>query len=493
MVLAWWTPGTIHSVLLGWISVTFLTLLPSQSDGKLYRYAYLSGVLSYLFGFYWLGETVRSFGGYPTWAAYLVLLVFALFSATQHLIFAYFCKKLPDIFGKLGILTATAWVISELQPIRIFPWLAAHTQIAFRPFAQIADISSALLISFMMFWIAEAAVRVIFEKRSATVAIAPLTLFLASLIYGYGKITEFHDYSGPRQKVALIQANVSTEEKRNTRNVVTNLSRYFDLTKQTVSKDLLVIWPESVIQKPIRIEAKNIQEVRSLPYFPSIENLHFLTGAITYNTQKEIFNSAIGVRRDGTLLEPYHKQILMPFGEYMPFAETFPWIQKFNPMAQGFSAGEDVRVFEYPRGKDKHSIFLSPLICYEDIVPSISRRAVKKGAELLVNITNDAWFGDTIASSQHHLIASFRAIENRRYLLRSTNSGLTAIVDPIGRTVSQLETFSDGVIKENIRLIDKKSIYSKYLGVWPWWLLAAISACATIWGHAIVPLHGPKK
>ena len=115
---------------------------------------------------------------------------------------------------------------------------------------------------------------------------------------------------------------------------------------------------------------------------------------------------------------------------------------------------------------------LSPLICYEDIVPSLARQATAQGAEILINQTNDAWFGDTAAPYQHHIIAAFRAIENRRYLLRSTNSGLTAVVDPLGRTLASLLPYTESVLPMEVSLLTYRSTYT-YLPIYALWLLVA--------------------
>jgi apolipoprotein N-acyltransferase len=106
------------------------------------------------------------------------------------------------------------------------------------------------------------------------------------------------------------------------------------------------------------------------------------------------------------------------------------------------------------------SVQLSPLVCYEDIIPALGKTATQLGAQVLINQTNDAWFGDTVAPYQHHMIASFRAIENRRYLLRSTNSGLTAVVDPTGRTLASLLPYTESVLPMEISLLTYQSTYT---------------------------------
>jgi apolipoprotein N-acyltransferase len=163
--------------------------------------------------------------------------------------------------------------------------------------------------------------------------------------------------------------------------------------------------------------------------------------------------------------------ILMPFGEYTPFSSWLPWLEEINSTAAQFTAGAAPAVLSFPLSSGVQAK-LSPLICYEDVVPQIAREATQLGAELLINQTNDAWFGRTVAPYQHHMIASWRAIENRRYLLRSTNTGLTAVVDPLGRTAASLLPFTEGVLPLDVELLSEKTLYTS-MPIYALWLFVA--------------------
>jgi apolipoprotein N-acyltransferase len=168
---------------------------------------------------------------------------------------------------------------------------------------------------------------------------------------------------------------------------------------------------------------------------------------------------------------------LIPFGEYTPGSTLLPWLETINANTGGFTPGTEATVFEYPLRRDDGSPYtlrVSPLICYEDTVPRLSRQATFNGAQLLVNLTNDAWFGRTAAPYEHHLIASFRAIENRRFLVRATNTGVTSVVDPLGRTIARLPDFSEGTLSARVALLEETSLYTKYFGEWPWWGLSLV-------------------
>ena len=157
----------------------------------------------------------------------------------------------------------------------------------------------------------------------------------------------------------------------------------------------------------------------------------------------------------------------MPFGEYTPLGDLFPFIKEINSTAGQFTPGKGATAVEFTLSNGT-PVRVSPLICYEDIVPSLARDGVLKGGQLLVNQTNDAWFGESVAPAQHHMIATFRAIENRRFLLRSTNTGLTAVVDPVGRTLAALHTNIEGTLDMTVNLLSKTTIYT-LLGIESWW------------------------
>jgi apolipoprotein N-acyltransferase len=169
----------------------------------------------------------------------------------------------------------------------------------------------------------------------------------------------------------------------------------------------------------------------------------------------------------------------MPFGEYTPFGSVIPWLRDINATAGQFTPGKAPSVLTFPLS-DGTQVRVAPLICYEDIVPLLAREATVNGAHVLVNQTNDAWFGDTVAPYQHHMIASFRAIENRRYLLRSTNTGVTAVVDPLGRTLASLLPYTESVLPMEISLLDIESTWTSFPIYVVWLTLAGVTVFGTI-------------
>jgi apolipoprotein N-acyltransferase len=182
------------------------------------------------------------------------------------------------------------------------------------------------------------------------------------------------------------------------------------------------------------------------------------------------FNTAIATNLKGDVVGRYDKEYLLAFGEYLPFGDTFPILYNWSPHSGRFSQGTSLDPIELEVKGKKHTITV--LICYEDILPGFTNRAVAHGdPELLVNITNDAWFGDTTEPWEHLALAKFRAVEHRRFLVRSTNSGVSAIIDPMGGVVTNTKTFvaeaQDGVV----RWMRSHTVY-EVVGDVPWYMLA---------------------
>lgn len=493
MGLAWHTPGSVLCSLLGWAAV-FALVHATYCPGASFRSLYAGGVLQNLLGFHWLAGTAQEFGGFSAPLAALVLVLFALVSGLQQVLYFFVFKRLPTFLDRFALRAAFAWVTIEFLAPRIFPWYVGHTQIDFSWFAQAADLCGVLLLSFVMISATESAWR--FWSSSGTPAWArarcllPILILSLCIFYGRGRWYAVNPHAGTPLHVAVVQANISTEDKGEIKLFKENRERYQSLSQELDETPALVIWPETVIQDLIYERVGFAVNDSRIPHF---HGKHLLSGALTFRSRTEVFNSALAVFSDSRVSLPYHKQILMPFGEYMPLASTFPWIQDLNPIAAGLTAGESVGLMTFPPllPITTREFHLAPLICYEDIVPSLSRAAVQQGAELLVNLTNDAWFGPTVAARQHHLIASFRAIENRRYLVRSTNSGLTAVVNPRGETVAELPEFSEGVIETVVHLRQDSSPYTRALGDYPWLVFSLLSclsvAFAVLGGHRSRP------
>jgi apolipoprotein N-acyltransferase len=181
---------------------------------------------------------------------------------------------------------------------------------------------------------------------------------------------------------------------------------------------------------------------------------------VTFDAQGRPYNSAILIGADGKEAGRYSKMNLVPFGEFVP--PLFSWIQKISTEAGDFAPGKSVHTLQV------NDLQLGTFICYESAFPHFVRRFVSEGANVLVNISNDGWFFDTAAREQHLLLARMRAIENRRWLLRVTNNGITASIDPSGRVREQQREFRETAARLHFDPISETTFYSR-AGDWFAW------------------------
>jgi apolipoprotein N-acyltransferase len=295
----------------------------------------------------------------------------------------------------------------------------------------------------------------------------PVTATIAlGLTLGYGfyrcREVDARAASAPKTTVGIVQANMGIFSKR--REIIEGHRRHLEqsiLLERSVAPDLIV-WPESAFQRAIRPRDKNVKK----KVLDSIET-PLLFGGLAIRSvdgQRRYYNTAFMTNAQGDILSTYDKTYLLAFGEFIPFGETFPILYKWSPQTSHFTPGDHVRPMPFKAYR------ITTMICYEDIIPGFVRQAVKVGnPHLLINITNDSWFGDTNEPWIHLALAKFRAVEHHRYLVRATNSGVSAIIDPVGRTVVQSSVFEKATLHAQVAMMNTPSLY-QHLGDWPGWL-----------------------
>jgi apolipoprotein N-acyltransferase len=421
--VAWLVPLGKISALFGWLAAILLVLLFKQPRSA--RWLYLAGTISYLASFYWLAGTIHDFGGLPVYVAYLLLLLFALSGALLFVFAAFLHKMAHSLRVPTVLAPAISWCIAESVFPQIFPWQLAHTQVGFSVLIQIADLGGSSLVSFLLL-VTAAVILEARHKPRAVIAVG--AIFSIWIGYGVTKvaIVEGQRASASSINVSVLQGNIPIELKHTPELYRANVRLYSELTETVSDTTDLIIWPESVMLDWVFEGVGHVSRDSRLPTPP--RNAALLFGALTFRDENTKFNSSLLILPNGDIPLPAHKQILMPFGEYTPFGDALPWLREINHTVADFTPGEQTTILR--ANFNNHDIKISALNCYEDVVPSIARQASLRGANLLINQTNDAWFGRTAAPYQHHAIATMRAVENRRFLIRATNTGLSAIVDP---------------------------------------------------------------
>lgn len=279
--------------------------------------------------------------------------------------------------------------------------------------------------------------------------------------YGRQRGVENDISAGATVRIALVQGNIGQEMKWDPKKAMEHLRRYLSLSDRAVADGAdLVIWPETAYPYTV-----DLSTLSSKPAFDR-EGLPvpILFGAVGEMPTADdeapapvapplIYNSAFLAERDARIRQAYHKQHLVPFGEYIPMKKWLTFARSLTTAVGDMTPGDKFILLETGPLK------IGTLICYEDIFPDIARGFAKTGANLLVNLTNDAWYGDSSAQHQHLVFSQFRALETRRYLLRATNTGVTAVINPQGEVLYHLRPFTEDILLKGAALSDDKTLY----------------------------------
>jgi apolipoprotein N-acyltransferase len=279
-----------------------------------------------------------------------------------------------------------------------------------------------------------------------------------------------------RVVVGLVQGGVRQEEKWAPENAWANVRRHLELTEEAASRGArLVVWPESAVpflfdEEPVLAELlrETVRREGVFLFFGNDDREAAPGGG------ERIYVGAKLLDPQGDVAYRYRKMHLVPFGEYVPLKTLFTFGGRFAAKlvqeVSDFTPGKDPATGEV----DGHRI--GGYICYEAIFPSLVRRFTVGGAELLVNVTNDAWYGTTSAPYQHLAMAAFRAVENGRYMVRAANTGITAVVDPRGRVLEKTRLFDRGVLVREVPFVAETTFYARHGDVFAWACAAAALA-----------------
>ncbi len=475
-----------------------LLVYAMRRNERIVRGLFLWGLAFHILAFYWLADTLTLFGGFPKPVAIPLYLLYAVVSSLQLVLCGLIARRIAlRVPEYLGIAFPLAWCVCDFLVPRLFPWSFVHPLIGWKHFALLASYAGEAPLCFLLFW----AIEMLFRLPRAKVRADRFVLLVFLAVCGgsaWLAVKRDAEVSAAlagaeKLRVALVQGNLSTKEKGDIQMLTANVDRYRTLSRSAIERGAeLVIWPESVVNV---WTPEGVQGVRGTKLDPFPDNaVPLLYGGLSFRprppeeverlagqaggTGRESFfykkyNTAFGIDTNGVILGRYHKRVLMPFGEYLPFSETFPSVRSLSPHSGDFTSGDLLEPVTFPRGEGSYRV--GALICYEDLVPALARDAVSRGADVLVNLTNDAWYGITAAPYQHHLLASWRAIESGRALIRSTNTGVTAIVEPDGRTTAVLPIFTEGVIEREVPLVKGETFFLRHGDIVSY-LLCALAA-----------------
>jgi apolipoprotein N-acyltransferase len=463
--------------------------LQAAKPGQAFLLAYISGTLWYAGTCYWIYNTMKEHGGLSAPLALLALFLFCLYLGLYHGLFGVLLSFAvgPGRDNRRALLAAPfLWVAVELARTRItgFPWnLLGTAQVDNISLSRITTWTGVYGVSFeiMLVNVAVATAFLVPKKKRYMLLIASLT---AAAVLQAGRLVDAPALPADHAAL-LVQENIPVDATWTRDNFQRTLHELTDLSVKAASGSApgteagridLIVWPES--PAPFFTSDPLFRD----PVSQMARTAHswVVTGAIgttsavqNGTTASQVFNSAVLVSPSGDWTARYDKVHLVPFGEYLPFPKLF-----------AFAGGLTKEVGEFSTGSSRAPLGaggtrLGVFICYESVFPGEVREFADQGAQVLVNLSNDGWYGDSGAYAQHLNQTRMRAIENDRWILSATDTGVTASIDPYGRTVARLPRKERGTLIAPYALTSVTTFYTRH-GDWFAWLCAIISAGALL-------------
>lgn len=465
--------------------LSFVTLAPlivalrGQRPRRAAGLGWLAGFTMTMFGFYWLLPMLEHFSGFSAPLCLLFMAILCGYQAGRIGLMGWLYARAVGRGWPAGPVFALAFIASELVFPLLFTWYFGATVHQVPALVQVAELGGPLAVALPLV-AANLAIAELFiarlEKRRVRWKVAAALAAVPVLAGVYGAIripmVDAAVAAAPKARVGVVQANMSLMAKRE--DASEGLRRHMALTRELEKEGKLdlVVWSETSVMRAVN---EKLAPVLYRMQFTRRLGVPAIFGGVLVREVNDarhyvLFNSALASDKSGDIVGRYDKQFLLAFGEYLPFGGVFPKLYEWSPNSGRFTPGKSFK----PLPVDGHEAGV--FICYEDISPEFVNKIVDAGdPDLLVNMTNDAWFGDSTEPWIHLALAEFRAVEHRRYLVRSTNSGVSAFVDPVGRVVAHTQTFKEQALAHQIAWLEATTPYELY-GDLPWWLATAVIA-----------------
>lgn len=441
--LVWLAPVAIAPLL--------ITVVRETRAPRRFLLGWICGVI-YWFGVcYWIQYTLAVYGGIGQVAGWAVFLLFCVVKALHMGVFA----------AVAGIAMRAAWAIPAVAALWVgieathgflgFAWLAlGNAGISMGIPMRLAPYTGVYGLSFVFAVMSAAlALALLRRPRWQLAWLLPLPLLIL--------LPRLPDFQRGHETAVLVQPNISDTEQWTPQSVNRMELRLVYLSMQAAFSERpspeLLVWPEV----PAPLYADDPDFLRIALDLAQATRTYFLAGVVAHQAGGEPLNSALLLSPMGEVVGRYDKVNLVPFGEFVPW--PFGFANKISTEIGDYKPGN--RVAALPMGDHRVGTF----ICYESVFPNFVRRFVANGAELLVNISNDSWFGKSAARVQHLEIVRMRAAENRRWILRSTNDGITATIDPAGRLLGTLPNYAEAASRTGYSYIKETTFYTRH-GDW---------------------------
>jgi len=446
--------------------VPLIVALRGQAPRRAAGLGLVNGLFISFTGFYWLFGMLQRFSGFSAPLCVLFMLALCAYQGGRTALLGWLHARAEQRGWPPAPVFALAFVASELVYPLLFPWYFGASVHNAPALLQTADLGGPYLVglvlvapnlAFAELWLAR------LEQRAIVRRLVGLGLAVPAIAALYGAVRlrqiDAAMAAAPSIKIGIAQGNQPLKGR------VAPIATHLALTEQLRLQGAeLVLWsegsdPHMYSEDQYKEAAKT--EITHRLGVPAIIGTGIrrptTTGRRTY------FNSALLSDTDGTILGRYDKQFLLAFGEYLPLGKTFPFLYRWSPNSGRFSPGTSLDPLLFGAHR------ISVIICYEDILPAFVNGMIRHAdPDLIVNLTNDTWFGDTTEPLEHLALAQLRAVEHRRYLIRATNSGLSAIVDAAGRVVMHGSAFREEALIGEARFLRRRTGY-EVLGDAPYW------------------------
>lgn len=471
---------------------------------------WLQGISFYLLAFSWVPSTITVYGGFWPILSVAMFLALAMYSGLMSAVFTLSWKLLLDILpaGSFKqcvqdnhlsfrrpeqlllacMASALLYIAPEWWFPQLFPWHIGNALYRSLYLIQITDLFGVYGVSALIVIVNYCLYRMLISlKYSRVTFMLPLFTLLfccfGVILYGVFRIETINtaEREADTLGIGVIQANIPIFAKEDPHRFGKNQEIHQDLSRRIIEEHPsvdLIVWPETAMQSIVDITQpdelhfyRDIQTEKNLR--EEMSGVDLIFGGIGYEKLPEreaqsyfrpyrLYNTAFMQRKNSGLSGFVNKNKLLLFGEYLPFSETFPRIQSLSPNSGNFNKG---KVFNPLVTSDGSRMGM--LICYEDLIPSFARRYHADKSDILINLTNDAWFGKSKEPFQHLALAVFRTLETRKWLIRSVNTGVSAIIDAKGKIVQQTDIYKEATLFQKIPKLTIPTVYSRVEDVLP--------------------------
>ena len=429
------------------------------------------GVVAETGGTYWMHDVVMAFSGFGPLPSLALVVGAVLHLGGQYAVLGLLYATVRGRGWSVGVASVPTFVAVEWLYPTWFPVYLSNGLILQPLLIQMADLGGVLLVTALVVSInllVFEALRWGFGTRSKPTAVALSTLTFLGLAVGYGAVriaqVDAQASAAPTLEIGIIQTNIGIGEGQT--DPIGSHRKHLVQSRALESEgplDLLV-WPESsyrypTLERNLPIVAKDIRRgIRAPLLFGGI------SGTKHGDDYSELYNTVFFVDEEGVIAHVYDKVRLLAFGEFIPLGRQFPVLHELAPNTGNYDRGRHLEPFVVGPYR------VSTPICYEDSLPAFMRKMVNHAnPHLLINLTNDAWFGDTFGALLHFRMAQFRAVEHRRYLVRATNTGVSGVIDPVGRSIVESGVQTKESIRATVRMMEGRTVYAA-IGDWPGWI-----------------------